>query len=78
MGPTIVRYALTEPPEAAIWTDGEAAAQGRSFVESVAEIGRHSAEYEELVWQGSRSGSGSGATASLRERSTQPTTDSHR
>ena len=49
MGPTIVRYALAEPPEVAIWTEAEEAAKARNFDESVAEIGRHSAEYEALL-----------------------------
>ena len=49
MGPTIVRYALAEPPDVTIWTDAEAAAKGRSFDESVAEIGRHSAQYAALL-----------------------------
>lgn len=49
MGPTIVRYALAEPPDVAIWTEMEAAAKARSFEESVAEIGRHSAQYAVLL-----------------------------
>ena len=49
MGPTIVRYALAEPPEVAIWTEAEEAAKARNFNESVAEIGRHSAQYEALL-----------------------------
>jgi hypothetical protein len=49
MGPTIVRYALAEPPDVSIWTEGEEAAKARSFEESVAEIGRHAEQYASLL-----------------------------
>jgi len=49
MGPTIVRYALANPPEVSIWTAGEEAAKDRTFEQSVAEIARHSAQYAELL-----------------------------
>ena len=49
MGPTIVRYALAEPPEVTIWTEGEQAAKRRSFEQAVTEIARHSEEYASLL-----------------------------
>ena len=49
MGPTIVRYGLANPPELAIWTEGEEAAAARSFEECVAEIRTHVALYQSLL-----------------------------
>ena len=49
MGPTIVRYALAEPPDVSIWTAEEEKAKARDFEQSVAEIARHSEQYAMLL-----------------------------
>jgi hypothetical protein len=49
MGPTIVRYALADPPAIEIWTSAEQAAATRDFDQSLAEIATHPDQYAALL-----------------------------
>lgn len=49
MGPTIVRYALADPPDIAIWTAAEEAAGSRDYDQSLVEIATHPATYAALL-----------------------------
>jgi hypothetical protein len=49
MGPALVRYALAEPPDVAIWTSAEQEAESRDFDSALAEIAAHSDVYAKLL-----------------------------
>jgi hypothetical protein len=49
MGPALTRYGLADPPDIALWTDAEQAAEKRDFAQSVAEIVNHGAVYQSLL-----------------------------
>src|SRR5262245_10349613 len=49
MGPTIIRYALAETADFAVWTAAAQAAEGRDFDQTVAAIAAQSDEYAALL-----------------------------
>ncbi len=49
MGPTLVQYALAEPPDIEIWNAAEEQSKARDFDQAVAAIAAQSARYETLL-----------------------------
>ena len=49
MGPTLIRYALAETPDPALWPDAAQAADARDFDQSVAAIAAQSESYATLL-----------------------------
>jgi hypothetical protein len=49
MGPTLIRYALAETPDPALWTTASRAADARDFDQTLAAIGAQSHDYARLL-----------------------------
>ena len=49
MGPTLVRYALADTPDPALWTTAAAAAEARDFDQTLAAIAEHTDAYARLL-----------------------------